>query len=461
MGSRLIALVAVGALIVAGAVAAVVAADEGPHSGGDWPRFGKTTDNTRFSPADRIDASTVGDLELAWELGQEHAAPSRESNPVVVDRRMYLTTASGEVLALDAVTGKPIWKHDPARRGGTAWSSPAGRGVAVADGKVYALTFDCHLFALDERTGRRVWHTQLADRRSCTAAPTAWDGMVFAGAAGARGFVAELDGETGEEEWRRYGSAVSMPPTIDTTTGVLYTVVGGPAPDLAGSPRPGPGRDASGLLALRARTGELEWSHRVAPRDAWERNAGSPVVLFDTTVNGRGVRAVGRAGRGGRFFALSARAGRPLYPAVPFVTRSGAAPRRAGGLGSAADSPLAFSPKTGAAYVPGPGTFTAIDVERGRVRWQRRLDAPMLGGATATAGGLVFAGDASGTLYAFDADDGDIAWRRPFASGFGSAPVVYTIDGVEYLAVVSGGGAEAAVGGARPAGAGLLVFSLG
>ncbi len=109
MGSRLIALVAVGALIVAGAVAAVVAADEGPHSGGDWPRFGKTTDNTRFSPADRIDASTVGDLELAWELGQEHAAPSRESNPVVVDRRMYLTTASGEVLQMP---GRP-WASGP------------------------------------------------------------------------------------------------------------------------------------------------------------------------------------------------------------------------------------------------------------------------------------------------------------------------------------------------------------
>jgi quinohemoprotein ethanol dehydrogenase len=454
MSSRLIALIAVGTLVVAGAVVAVVGARSGPHSGGDWPLFGKTADNTRFSPADRIRASTVGGLEVAWRRGPgAAAAPGRATHPVVVGRRMYVTTPADQVLALDAATGRLIWRNDagPSRRG-PRMPLTADRAVAVADGRVYALTLDCRLLALDETTGRRLWRTRVADAGRCTAAPTVWDGIAFAAGAhgedGARGFVAAFDGETGEEEWRRRTSGVWAPPTIDTTRGILYAGTGAPP---SGGP-PGPrrsGGSSAGLLALRARTGEVDWLHH----EPWDHGAGSAVVIFETKVNGRRVRAVGQAGLGGRFLALSARSGRPLYRPVP--TPEDRARRCPGVPAGSSAAPVALSPRSGTAYVSGPagarpaGAFAAIDLERGRVRWRHCVGAPMLGGAAATAGGLVFAGDARGTLYAFDAGDGRIAWRRRFDGGFASAPIVYTIDGVEYLAVVSGASGAGGSGAGR------------
>ena len=466
MSSRLIALIAVGTLVVAGAVVAVVGARGGSHSGGDWPLFGKTADNTRFSPADRIRASTVAGLEVAWRRGPGRGAPGRATHPVVVGRRMYVTTPADEVLALDAATGRLVWRHvaRPSRRGEQGVPLPADRAVAVADGKVYALTLDCRLHALDEATGRRLWRTRVADAGArCTAAPTVWDGVAFAAGTrdddGARGFVAAFDGETGEEEWRRRTGGVWAPPTIDTTRGILYAGTGGPPSGAAPGPRRA-GRSPAGLLALRARTGEVDWLHH----EPWDHGAGSAVVIFETKANGRRVRAVGQAGLGGRFLALSARSGRPLYRPVP--TPEDRARRCPGVPAGSSAAPVALSPRSGAAYVSGPppvpggtgatgaerpaGTFAAIDLERGRVRWRQCVDAPMLGGATATAGGLVFAGDTAGTLYAFDAGDGRIAWRRRFDTGYASAPIVYTIGGVDYLAVVSG------ASGAGGGGAGSL-----
>jgi alcohol dehydrogenase (cytochrome c) len=497
----------------------------------DWPLFGNTSDNTRFTPADQMDASSVEDLRVAWERGQAPGASTWETYPVVVGGRMYVTTNTNEVLALDAVTGRVIWKYVPKvdflsrlPRAGTSF--PANRGVAVADGTVYELTFDCHLVALDATTGKLLWRTKVADTEQGyyeSTAPTVWSGLVVAGSSGgdngARGFVAAYDGQAGTQVWRRYtvpkrgqgwlprgghhgGGAVWMPPTIDASTGILYFGTGNPSPDFYGAVRPGANPYTSGVMAVRARTGEVVWFHQEVPHDVWDHDAASPVVIFDTKVDGRGVRAVAQAGKSGRFFVLSARTGRPLFRPTPFVDINDPPPnqdrtlRCPGRLGGSSYAPVAYSPRTHAAYIsgidyctvidrdarqavghregepdlggtvsPGPddpsGTFTAVDVGSGRVLWERRLPAPMIGGATATAGGLVFAGDSDGRLYGFDAGDGRIVWRRRFAAGFGSAPIVYAIDGTEYLAVVSGGAAVAAIDRLGPTGAKLVVFKLG
>ena len=224
-----------------------------------------------------------------------------------------------------------------------------------------------------------------------------------------------------------------------------------------------------------------------------DHDAASPVVLL------RGSHAVGEAGKSGLFYLLDAATGRPLFHPVRFVTTGSAGAATVvtcpGELGGSNYSPLAFDPGTHAVYVSGidycgvyyrdspasqashetgtpdlggsvqpaqaeaSGTFTAIDITTGGVRWQRAIPAPVLGGATA-AGGLVFAGAVSGVLYAFDAASGQIRWQRDLGAGFGSAPVVYASGGREYLAVVSGGAAISAINQLGPVGGRIFVFAL-
>jgi glucose dehydrogenase len=486
-----------------------------------WPQFGGSPDNTRYSALTQIGASDVGRLRVAWTRPEGFGQSTWESFPIVVGTTMYLTTSTNTVWALNAVTGALRWSYAPRvdffrhSSGSGGATFPANRGVAVANGRVFELTFDCRLLALDAATGRLLWQVPVADPRQGyyeTTAPTVWNGVVFAGSSGGdsgvRGFIAAYSARTGRELWRRYtvpapghgwvpatghhgGGAVWMPPVVDQSTGVLYAATGNPAPDFAGEVRPGSAPDTDGILALRARTGALVWFRSLVGHDTSDYDAASPVVLL------RSAHAVGEAGKSGLFSLLDAATGRRLRPPVRFVTTGSAGEVTCPGeLGGSNYSPVAYDPATRAVYVSGidycgiyqpagraaaaahqagapdlggsvrpaqasaSGTFTAIDIDTGAVRWQRALPAPMLGGATA-AGGVVFAGAVSGILYAFDAATGQIRWQRDLGAGFGSAPVVYAVGGREYLAVVSGGAAIAAINQLGPVGGELYVFTLG
>lgn len=482
--------------------------------------FGGTPDNTRFSTLAQIDAADVGRLRIAWTRPEGFGESTWESFPIVAGTTMYLTTSTDTVWALNAVTGVLRWSYAPRvdffrAASGSGATFPANRGVAVADGRVYELTFDCRLLALDAATGRLLWQVQVANPGQGyyeTTAPTVWDGIVFAGSSGGdsgvRGFIAAYSARTGREIWRRYtvpapghdwvpaaghhgGGAIWMPPVVDASTGVLYAGTGNPSPDFAGQARPGADPDSDGILALRARTGALVWFHSLVGHDTSDYDTASPVVLIPSA------HAVGEAGKSGLFYLLDAVTGRQLLAPTRFVTTGSAEGVTCPGeLGGSNYSPLAYDPGTRAVYVSGidycgiyhrasasaatahqagtpdlggsvqpaqataSGTFTAIDIVTGAVRWQREMPAPMLGGATA-AGGLVFAGAVNGDLYAFDAATGQLRWQRDLGAGFGSAPVVYAAGGREYLAVVSGGAAIAAINQLGPVGGRLYVFTLG
>jgi PQQ-dependent dehydrogenase (methanol/ethanol family) len=508
-----------------------------PTAAADWPLFGGTSDNTRFAPLAQINTATVKRLRVAWRRDEGFGQFTWETFPVVVGRRMYLTTNTDAVWALDAATGAVIWTYAPrvnffvsgvgAKNGaGVGLAPPTNRGVAVSAGKVYELTFDCHLLALDAATGKLLWQVPVADPRLGyyeTTAPTVWQGLVFVGSSGgdngARGFVAAYSAATGTRVWQRWtvpapghgwvpkrgdhgGGAVWMPPTIDTATGILYVGTGNPSPNFVGSVRPGANPYADGIMALRARSGTMLWFTPLLAHDVWDYDAASPVVVFDVHQHGRTIHAVGAAGKSGYYLILDARTGKRLFAALPFVTERHRPPTRAGtlecpgDLGGSEYSPVAYSPATHAAYVsgindcmivktaapaqvaahkpgqpdlggmllPGPerpsGTFTAVDVNSGRPLWQRRMPAPMIGGAAATAGNLVFAGSSDGVLYAFDALNGHICWQRNLRAAFGSAPIVYMIDRREYLAIVSGGAVETMLNHLGPIGGTLYVLTL-
>src|SRR5919107_3707200 len=154
-GRRVVAFAAIAVALAVGAAAVVALVSRATtEPDGDWALFGNTSDNTRFSPADQVDASNVGRLPVAWERDQGRGASTWETFPVVVGRRMYVSTNTNAVLALDAATGKVLWRYVPKvdllfRLSRAGASLPANRGVAVAGGRVYELTFDCYLIALD------------------------------------------------------------------------------------------------------------------------------------------------------------------------------------------------------------------------------------------------------------------------------------------------------------------------
>jgi alcohol dehydrogenase (cytochrome c) len=497
-----------------------------PPSYKDWPYFGRDRDNTRFAPQKQIDTSNVSRLGVAWSnsLGAEQFL--MESFPVVVGRTIYVTTSTDEVIAIDAVTGHTKWIYTPSvdfslSTGVGGYGVSVNRGVAVEDGKLFMLTFDDHLQAISQATGEKLWSTSVVDDSTGayeSMAPTVYDGMVFVGDSGSedgvRGFVAAYSESTGKQLWRFYtvphagtgwvpkeggGGTVYMPPTIDTSTGIVYVGTGNPAPAIVGTKRPGPDLYTDSILALQASTGHLVWYHQEVAHDLWDYDAESPPVLFTTKIKGRSVRAVAEAGKSGYLFILNAATGADLFPRVAFVKEAHTTPTTKGTLecpgavGGSQYAPLAFDPEAGDAYVSGinlcqiltvtkkvsggekdfggdrttpskekpSGTFTAVNVTTGKVAWAHAMPTPMIGGATATAGNIVFTGDQHGTLYAFNAKTGQTAWKGNLGLAFGSAPVIYTINGQEYVLAAIGGAALTASAKLGQIGAELVALKLG
>lgn len=395
------------------------------------------------------------------------------------------------------------------------------RGVAAEDGKLFVLTFDNKLQAISQKTGERLWSSQVEDPATGayeSMAPTAYDGKVYVGVSGSedgvRGKIAAYDAKTGKELWTFYtipkagtgwvpkgggGGTIYMPPTVDVETGTVYVGTGNPAPVLVGAKRPGKNLYTDSIVALDANTGKLKWYHQEQAHDLWDYDAESPVVLFNVEINGEKRRGVAEAGKNGLLFLLDAETGEDLFPPVPFVKRHHTPPTTKGTLecpgavGGSQYSPLAYSPETQAVYVSGinlcmylkveyenhngekqfagdrvvpkgtskTGTFTAVGTDTGKVIWQHSMPTPMDGGATATAGGLVFTGDQAGILYAFDAKTGEDLWQGDLKLAFGTAPVIYSIDGTEYVLATIGGAALTASEELGEIGARVVAFKLG
>ncbi len=180
---------------------------------GDWRTYGGTAEEQRFSPLTAIDASTVGNLGLAWSH-EFDTARGLEATPLVADGVIYTTTAWSKVYALDAVSGKLLWEYDPKVPGETGFKAccdVVNRGAALYDGKVYVGTLDGRLIALDAKTGKLVWSTLTVDQSkpyTITGAPRVVKGRVLIGNGGAeygvRGYVSAYDAQTGKMAWRFY-----------------------------------------------------------------------------------------------------------------------------------------------------------------------------------------------------------------------------------------------------------------
>jgi quinohemoprotein ethanol dehydrogenase len=327
-------------------------------AGDEWPLHGRTHAETRFSPLDQIHAGNVAALGLAWSYATG-STRGLEATPIVHEGVLYATSSWSVVFALDARSGRELWRFDPkvpGSAGARACCDVVNRGVALDAGRVYVGALDGRLFALDAETGAPLWQVQTTDPRlpySITGAPRVVRGLVVIGNGGAdigvRGYVSAYDGATGELVWRFYtvpgdpalpvesealaralptwkggewwklggGGTVWDSLAFDPELDLLYvgTGNGGPWPQRLRSPGGGDNLYLSSILALRPLTGELVWHYQTTPGDVWDYTATQHMILADLVLDGRRRRVLMQAPKNGFFYVLDRETGELLSAA--------------------------------------------------------------------------------------------------------------------------------------------------
>jgi PQQ-dependent dehydrogenase (methanol/ethanol family) len=550
MYSRYIGVAAAALLAGIFAFAIVMAAHAQPRNtpGAEWPMAGKDYAGTRFSELAQITPANVSTLNLAFTFSTG-TVRGHEAAPVVVGDTMYIVTPYPNVLyALDLMQpGAPAkWKFEPkplAASQGVACCDVVNRGVAYASGRIYFNTLDNQTIAVDAQSGKEVWRTRLGDinrGETMTMAPLVVKDKVLVGNSGGeygvRGWITALDAASGKIVWRAYSTGPdrevligskfkpfypsdqgkdlgvsSWPPegwkigggtvwgwiTYDPELNLVYYGTANPGP-WNPHQRPGDNKWTSGIFARDADTGEARWFYQMSPHDLHDYDGVNENVLVDLDLRGARRKVLLHPDRNGYLYVIDRVSGEVLS-AEPFaaVTTSTGVDLRTGRLKYAPEmepkvgrvvrggcpaspgakdwQPSAYSPRTRLLYIPhqnlcqdvevmqtsyisgtpyvgadvrmrpGPGgnrgEFSAWDPVAGRKAWSIKEDLPVWSGALATAGDLVFYGTMDGWFKAVEARSGKLVWQFKTGSGIVGQPISYRgPDGKQYVAVLSGVG---------------------
>ena len=298
----------------------------------DWPSYNGGPDGSRYSPLAQIDRSNVERLAPRWMFTLPNTSRPQVT-PVVVGGVMYVTSAN-ECWAIDAGSGREIWRYQRPRTKGLIGNAAGGvnRGVGVAGDRLFMVTDHAHVIALDRHTGALLWDTEMADWRqnyNATGAPLPVGNLVITGTSGGdegvRGFVGAYDQATGKEVWRFWtvpapgergsetwqgkgiahpGGSTWMTGAYDAQLDTVYWTVGNPGPDLIGDDRLGDNLYTDSVVALDAKTGALKWHFQFTPHDVWDYDAQEPTALVDTTWQGRPRKLLVQANRNGFLYVL-------------------------------------------------------------------------------------------------------------------------------------------------------------
>ena len=560
------------------------ASDMAAAAGNDWISAGGGLTDDRYSTLNQINTTNVSQLTQAWHihLGIGKATQkklSEEGSIISYQGVLYATDGDSTVYALDGTTGARLWTYKPGFSHKVSFGLFVNRGLGMGGGNVYEGILDGSVVAINQVTGKPVWRDHLGNSAlgySFTAAPVYYNGMLIIGVsggdAGARGYAIALDATTGKQLWKWYvtpapgqpgsstwpknnewkhGGALWIYPSIDTSLGLVYIVTGNPVP---WNTR-GPGADlyTDSIVALNVDTGKMAWYFQTVHHDIWDYDVTNPPVLFSATYNGTTEPGIAVASKTGWVYILNRQTGKPLiginekkvpqnppeagfklsptqpYPVgQPFVSQCSTRkewpnpapdgkpfkvgcifqpyevstkgsflasdPSDTGGVDWA---PSSYNPATEDEYVCatdgaggslgavaakemkliqggmyegdnfGPsspvlanyGKVVAMNVTTNRIAWQATWPQPCYSGTTTTAGGLVFAGQSDfapkpaahgqaavkaskPVLTAFDASTGKVLWNSaPMDAGANAPSSTYSINGKQYVVILVGGNA--------------------
>jgi quinohemoprotein ethanol dehydrogenase len=383
---------------------------------GAWLSYGRSQGETRYSTLRQIDTSNAKSLGLAWSYVMGAGGGNQEATPLVWNDTLYSITTWSVVFALDARTGRELWRWDPeinqAAVRPVICCGNVNRGVAIYNGLIITPAIDGRLFALNALTGKPVWETRVVypqDQFTLTMAPRIAGDKVIIGASGGdkttRGQFVAVDAQTGRLAWRFYtvpgdpsqpfenearrraaqtwggeffknggGGAVWDGFAYDPETNLVFVGTGNPQPWVQKF-RGAQGLDnlyTCSILAVDLTTGELKWHYQAVPNDNWDYDNVQQLMLLDLTIDGRPRKVITQAAKNGFFYVLDRVTGE-FISAEPFVKVSWA-------LGMGKDgrpivnpaayydqepisvfptgggghnwSPMSYNPSTGLVYIP-------------------------------------------------------------------------------------------------------------
>jgi len=509
----------------------------------NWLTYSGSYRSERYSTLDQITPANVKNLKLQW-VYQAPVAGNWQTTPLVVDGVMYLTQRLNDVVALDATTGRAFWmyRYTPAQDR-IVCCGANNRGLAILGNTLFMGTLDAQLIAIDARTGRPIWKTAVAttkDGYSITHAPLVVKDKVIVGVGGGeygiRGFIAAYDAATGKEAWRFYtipapgepgsetwqacpqpgngfcdpdawkhgGGSIWMTGSYDPQLNLTYWGVGNVGPDYNGAQRPGDNLYTDSVLALDADTGKLKWHYQFTPHDVYDYDSVQVPVLIDNW-NRTGINVIAWANRNGNFYVIDRATGR-FFLGMPFVKvnwmsgfdergrplqtpQPAGQPTYPGNQGGTNWYSPSFSPRTGLFYVSawedyasvyapapseykvgsnfvggGPQNFSAVpgapglgrspinswteaaghgavialEAGTGREKWKFKMTDVTDSGILTTASDLLFTGGREGFFQALDARTGALLWKTNLGAAINSGPITYRIGTRQYVSIVSG-----------------------
>jgi len=337
-----------------------------PHASSDWRHYGGSPEATRYSELDQIDRSNVGELKVAWthSTGDSRQRPATkiECTPIVVDGRMYITTAQLQVRALDAVTGEMLWNFDPFEGVRVRRSKGVSRGVAYwADGddrRIFTSALE-NLFCLNADTGKLVSEfadggvldmregldRDMADDVQYYYAnpPVIFEDMLLLGggsgsegpAPAAPGHIRGLDVRTGKrlwifhtiphpgefgyetwgkDNWKYTGGANNWAGmSLDEERGLLFASTGSPTFDFYGGDRPGKNLFGNAVLVLDARTGKRKWHYQTTHHDLWDYDLPAQPLLGRAKRGGEWQDMVVQISKQGFWYVFDRDTGKPVW----------------------------------------------------------------------------------------------------------------------------------------------------
>ena len=325
-----------------------------------WLTTGRDAGGTYFSPLADINTGNVARLGLAWEyrLGTRRGL---EATPVVVDGALYTSGNFGRVYALDAATGRELWTYDPevdGQWGRYACCDAINRGVAVWRGRVYVGALDGYLHAIEAATGKRLWKVDTLPARgpktpfTLSATPVVAGEVIVVGSAGAdfagaRGYVAAYDLNTGAFRWRFYTvprdpreGAQDQPHLVEAVRtwdprhrwdagsggtawdGISYdpelklvyigTANGAPYNIKEGGQTGGDDLYTASIVAIHAETGQLAWHYQTTPGDRWDYDSTQKMILADLDVGDGPRKVLMQASKNGYYYVIDRVTGKLL-----------------------------------------------------------------------------------------------------------------------------------------------------